>query len=78
MKIYIKNIECQGTRFFVIQNQGNLGYNTFKLDKMNSVNDLSSADKEEIVKSLQENILESKFAGSIIKSEIRFLLFGWN
>jgi hypothetical protein len=80
MKSHIKNIECQGSRFFVLQDMENLefGFEKFELSEIKVAEDLSPAEKKIIVRSLQEYGLESKLAGSIIRSEIRYLLLGWN
>ena len=69
-----------GTRFFVLQKLENsgAGFKTVESYERAPLNNTSSADNKSIVKSLQEIDLESKFVESIIKSEIRFLLLGWN
>lgn len=70
-----------GTRFFVLQKLKNseAGFKTVESYERTPVNKiLPEYNKSIVVKSLQEFGLESKFVESIIKSEIRFLLLGWN
>ena len=81
MEFYIKNMAYNGTRFFVLQKLKNsgAGFKTVESYERTPVNNISPQDNKLIVvKSLQEIGLESKFAESIIKSEVRFLLLGWN
>ena len=80
MEFYIKNLTYNGTRFFVLQKteDSETGFKKVESYEGTRVNNASPADNRWIVKSLQEIVLESKFAGRIIKSEIRFLMMGWN
>lgn len=54
------------------------GFDPFELDENNNAEDLSPIEKKMMVESLYEVQLETKLAGSIIKSEIRYLLLGCN
>ncbi len=81
MEFYIKNMAYNGTRFFLLQKLENsgAGFRTVESYERTPVNNTSPEyNKSIVVKSLQEFGLESKFVESIIKSEIRFLLLGWN
>jgi hypothetical protein len=80
MNFYIRNLTCNGTRFFIIENLENprTGFSSVGSYELSRVNNAVLKDNNAIVKSLQEYGLESKFMGSIIKSETRFLLLGWN
>jgi hypothetical protein len=80
MKFYVKNRTYNGTRFFVLQpvENNSIGYGTVEECEADFVNIILTEDKILMVKSLQEYELESKFVGSIIKSEVRFLILGWN
>jgi hypothetical protein len=80
MEFYVKNMTCNGTRFFVLQKPENSGdgFRTVESYEINPAINTPSLDKKMIVKSLQEYGLELKFTESIIKSEIRFRLIGWN
>jgi hypothetical protein len=73
MKIFIKNMVCNGTRFFVIKELERLGitYNTFKSGVIDLVEDLSRADRKKLDLSMQQYGLELKFSESDILSRIR-------
>lgn len=63
MKIYIKNMVCQGTRFYVLRELERLGfkYNTFGSGEIDFEEDLSSADKKKLDQSLSKYGLEVIF-----------------
>ena len=73
MKIFIKNMVCNGTRFFVIEELEGLGitYSTFKSGVIDLVEDLSRADRKKLDLSMQQYGLELKFSESDIISRIR-------
>jgi hypothetical protein len=73
MKIYIKNMVCLGTRFFVIQELEGLGhkYNIFKSEEINFEEDLSRAERKKLDQSMQQYGLELNYAGSDLLSKIR-------
>lgn len=73
MKIFIKNMVCNGTRSFVIKELEGLGitYNTFKSGVIEIVEDLSRADRKKLDQSMQQYGLELKFIESNVLSRIR-------
>jgi hypothetical protein len=73
MKIYIKNMVCNGTKSFVIQELEELGfkYNTFESGEIDFVKDLSRSDKSKIDQSLQKYGLELSFEKTSLVSKIR-------
>jgi hypothetical protein len=73
MKIYIKNMVCNGTKSFVIQELEELGfkYNTFESGEIDFVKDLSRSDKSKIDQSLQKYGLELSFEKTNLVSKIR-------
>jgi hypothetical protein len=73
MKIYIKNMVCLGTRFFVIQELEGLGfnYNSFESGEIEFEKELSQSEKKKLCQSLQEYGLELSFAKSSLISRIR-------
>jgi hypothetical protein len=79
MKIYIKNMVCLRTRFFVIQELEGLGfkYNSFESGEIDFKKDLSHSERKKIDQSLQKYGLELTFGESDLISKIRhaFLSF---
>jgi hypothetical protein len=73
MKIFIKNMVCNGTKSFVIQELEELGfkYNTFESGEIDFVKDLSKSDKSKIDQSLQKYGLELSFEKTNLVSKIR-------
>jgi hypothetical protein len=73
MKIFIKNMVCNGTRSFVIKELEGLGitYNTFKSGVIDLVEDLSRADRKKLDLSMKQYGLELKFSESDVLSRIR-------
>jgi hypothetical protein len=73
MKIFIKNMVCNGTRSYVIQELEELGfkYNTFESGEIDFVKDLSKSDKNKIDQSLQKYGLELSFGKTSLVSKIR-------
>ena len=73
MKIFIKNMVCNGTRSFVIKELEVLGitYNTFKSGVIDLVEDLSRADRKKLDLSMKQYGLELKFSESDVLSRIR-------
>ena len=73
MKIFIKNMVCNGTKSFVIQELEELGfkYNTFESGEIDFVKDLSRSDKSKIDQSLQKYGLELSFEKTSLVSKIR-------
>ena len=73
MKIFIKNMVCNGTKSFVIQELEELGfkYNTFESGEIDFVKDLSRSDKSKIDQSLQKYGLELSFEKTNLVSKIR-------
>ncbi|MGC1391992.1 MAG: hypothetical protein WA816_13230 [Bacteroidales bacterium] len=74
MKIYIKNMVCLGTRFFVIQELKGLGfkYNSFESGEIDFEDNLSRAEKKKLYQSMQQYGLELKFVESDLLSKIRY------
>jgi len=66
MKIYLKNMVCQGTKYFVILEMRNLGINfkKFESDEIELEEDLSLAKIRKLNHSLQEIGLEAIFRKS--------------
>jgi len=60
MKIYIKNMVCQGTKFFVINELRKLGfrYNKFESGELDLREDLSLSEIKELDHSLRKYGLE--------------------
>ena len=60
MKIHIKNMVCQGTRFFIINELEKLGlkYNTFQYGELDLVGDLSVSEIRGLDHSLRKYGLE--------------------
>jgi hypothetical protein len=73
MKIYIKNMVCKGTRYFVIQELEKLGfsYSTFDSGEIDLEKDLTQSEKIMIYQSLQKYGLELSFGKSSFLSKIR-------
>jgi hypothetical protein len=73
MKIFIKNMVCQGTRSFVIKELEELGisYRTFKSGVIDLVEDLSKSDRIKLDESMQQYGLELKFSESDVLSRFR-------
>jgi hypothetical protein len=73
MKIFIKNMVCNGTRSYVIQELEELGfkYSTFESGEIDFVKDLSKSDKNKIDQSLQKYGLELSFGKTSLVSKIR-------
>jgi hypothetical protein len=73
MKIFIKNMVCQGTRFFVIKELEELGisYSTFKSGVIDLVEELSKSDRIKLDESMKQYGLELKFSESDVLSRIR-------
>jgi hypothetical protein len=73
MKIYIKNMVCLGTRYFVIQELEALGhsYHIFKSGVITFEKDLSRAERKKLDKSMQQYGLELNYMGSDLLSKIR-------
>jgi hypothetical protein len=63
MKIYIKNMVCQGTRFYVLNELRNLGfkYNKFEFGELDLQEDLSLPEIQELDNSLRKFGLEFTF-----------------
>ena len=63
MKIYIKNMVCQGTRFYVLNELRKLGfkYNTFEFGELDLREDLSLPEIQELDNSLRKFGLEYTF-----------------
>jgi hypothetical protein len=73
MKIYIKNMVCQGTKFFVLFELERLGlkYRSFELGEIEFTEDLSLAQMIKLDDSLHKYGLEVIFKNSKLVSKIR-------
>ncbi len=76
MKIYIKNMACQGTKFFVLLEMEKLGikFSTFELGEIEIEDDLTLVEIRRLDNSLRKYGLEVVFRKSKLVSEIRNLL----
>lgn len=63
MKIYIKNMVCRGTRFYVLNKLKKLGfkYNRFELGELELREDLTLPEMQELDNSLRKYGLEFTF-----------------
>jgi hypothetical protein len=73
MKIYIKNMACQGTRFFVLfeLKRLHLKYRSFELGEIEFPKDLTLANMIKLDESLHKYGLEVIFKNSKLVSKIR-------
>src|SRR5512133_2072141 len=73
MKIYIKNMVCQGTKFFVLYELEKLGlkYRSFQLGEIEFIEDLSLAQMTKLDELLRKYGLEVIFKNSKLVSKIR-------
>jgi hypothetical protein len=73
MKIYIKNMVCQGTKLFVLLELEKLDfkYNSFKLGEIDFEEDLSLTEIEKLDHALSKYGLELTFTQSKLVSRIR-------
>jgi hypothetical protein len=73
MKIYIKNMVCQGTKLFVLHELDTLGivYHSFRLGEIDLDEDLSLNEIKKLDNSLRKYGLEIIFADSLLVSRIR-------
>jgi hypothetical protein len=73
MKIYIKNMVCQGTKFFVLYELERLGlkYSSFELGEIEFSGDLSLTQMNRLDESLHKYGLEVIFKNSKLVSKIR-------
>jgi predicted PilT family ATPase len=73
MKIYIKNMVCQGTRFFVLHELEKLGleYDSFELGEIDFVEELSMNEIKALDESLHKYGLELILRESSLVSKIR-------
>jgi hypothetical protein len=73
MKIYLKNMVCQGTRFFVLHELERLGlkFKTFELGEIDFVNDPSLEDLKNLDQSLRKYGLEISTGKNKLVFEVR-------
>lgn len=73
MKIYIKNMVCQGTKLFVLHELDSLGimYRSFGLGEIDFDEDLSLDEIKKLDSSLRKYGLEIIFADSLLVARIR-------
>ena len=73
MKVYIKNMVCQGTKNFVLLELKKLGinYSKFELGEIDLENDLSLEDIKKLDTSLRKFGLEIMFRKSKVVDKIR-------
>lgn len=73
MKVYIKNMVCQGTKFFVRYELERLGlkYRSFELGEIDFFEDLSLEQMSKLDESLRKYGLEIIFKNSTLVSTIR-------
>ena len=73
MKVYIKNMVCQGTKLFVLHELKSLGiiFRSFELGEIDLEEDLSLAEIKELANSLQKYGLEIIFRNSNLVTRIR-------
>jgi hypothetical protein len=73
MKIYIKNMVCQGTKLFVLHELDSLGivYRSFGFGEINLDEDLSLDEIKKLDSSLRKYGLEIIFADSLLVARIR-------
>jgi hypothetical protein len=73
MKIYIKNMVCQGTKLFVLHELDNLGiaFRSFGLGEIDLDEDLSLDEIKKLDNSLRKYGLEIIFSNSLLVSRIR-------
>jgi hypothetical protein len=73
MKIYLKNMVCQGSRFFVLHELERLGlkYKTFELGEIDFENDLSQEEMKTLDLSLRKYGLELSGGKNKLIFEIR-------
>ncbi len=73
MKIYLKNMVCQGTKFFVLYELERLSlrYRSFELGEIEFIEDLSLAQMTKLDKSLHKYGIEVIFKNSKLVSKIR-------
>jgi hypothetical protein len=73
MKIYIKNMVCQGTKLIVLLELKKLGfnYNTFELGEIDFEKDLSLREIRKLDQSLHKYGLELSYRNILLVSEIR-------
>jgi AraC-like DNA-binding protein len=78
MKVYIKNMVCQGTKFFVLYELERLGLNfrSFELGEIEFTKDLSMAQMIKLDESLHKYGLEIIFKNSKLVSRIRNIVIG--
>ena len=78
MKIYIKNMVCQGTKIFVLHELDSLGivYRSFGLGEIDLDEDLSLDEIKKLDNSLRKYGLEIIFADSLLVSRIREAILG--
>lgn len=76
MKIYIKNMVCQGTKLFVLHELGKLGlkYNTFELGEIDFEEDLSLTQIKELDRSLNKYGLVVTFRNTNLVFKIRCVI----
>jgi hypothetical protein len=73
MKIYIKNMVCQGTKLFVLHELDSLGivYRSFGMGEIDFDEDLSLDEIKKLDSSLRKYGLEIIFADSLLVARIR-------
>lgn len=73
MKIYLKNMVCQGSRFFVLHELDRLGlkFKTFELGEIDFVNDLSLKEIRKLDQSLRKYGLELSTGKNRLVFEVR-------
>ena len=73
MKVYIKNMGCQGTKLFVIHEFESLGiiFRSFEFGEIDLEEDLSLAEIKELDNALQQYGLEIIFRNSKLVTRIR-------
>lgn len=73
MKVYIKNMVCQGTKFFVLLELERLGlnYSSFELGEIGLEEDLTLAEIKKLDGALRKYGLEVMFRKSKLVSRIR-------
>jgi hypothetical protein len=76
MKIYIKNMVCQGTKLFVLHELERLGlkYNKFELGEIDFKEDLSLAEIKELDRSLHKYGLVVTFRNTNLVFKIRCVI----
>jgi hypothetical protein len=76
MKIYIKNMVCQGTKFFVLLEMEKLGikFNKFELGEIEIEEDLTLLEIRRLDYALRKYGLEVQFKKSKLVSKIRTII----